>query len=287
MAKKKKTKKVSTENTRSGRGIFDPDYRKRGWNQSKYAPKNGKDNITQSSFKMIVLILLPFFCYAVTAPEDADRETMTQGLMGLVMMAFVAWPMLAIWMRGREWKRLEKLLAEQEAEELQLQSSPTYARQAQYRPTRHGLQTAGDFEHEMAWILNTLSKFEAVVVGGAGDKGVDIELYRHGQLVGVAQCKYYAPNRTIAPGYVRELYGVKHMMNVQVAYLFTTAKASAQTHELAHSMGMKVYDGEKIADMRRKAREKNMDIQRSSQHVSNYQTTYSNDPDARFKPPRR
>ena len=108
-------KKKSSSATRSGRGIFDPDYRKRGWNQSKYAPKNGGNNITQASALLITVLMSPCYCSTLVGYEDMEDPANTLAV--LIVMSLIGWVLMAIWIRKREWKRLEALLTEQEVEE--------------------------------------------------------------------------------------------------------------------------------------------------------------------------
>ncbi|GEM_PF-1742091 len=116
--------------------------------------------------------------------------------------------------------------------------------------------TGLEFEHEVAWLFNTLTKYQARVVGGSGDGGVDVEIYNSGQLVGIAQCKRYDPTKSLPPAPVRELYAVMHQKGVAVGYLFTTARVSQKTLDEAHRLGIKMVYGARLLDMRHKARQK-------------------------------
>ena len=124
-----------------------------------------------------------------------------------------------------------------------------------YAPPAPAL-TGAEFEHEVAWLFNTLSKYEARVVGGAGDGGVDVEIYNEGKLVGVAQCKRYDPAKAMGPAPIRELYAVMHQKQVSVGYLFTTARITEQTEQEAGRLGVKLVYGARLMDMRHKARQK-------------------------------
>ena len=116
--------------------------------------------------------------------------------------------------------------------------------------------TPAEFELAMGEVLSIILNLEAKVIGGSGDEGVDIELYKYGRLVGIAQCKYYASYRTIPPSAIRELVGTKKIKKLDKAFLLTTARASVKTHELARSTGIELIDGELLDDLKAQAYKK-------------------------------
>ncbi len=119
----------------------------------------------------------------------------------------------------------------------------------------HDAVNPGDFEHEVAWLINVLTDNKAVVVGGAGDGGIDVKVYdRKGRLTGIVQCKRYNPEVVLPPGYVRELHSVKTQHKVKSATLVTTARFSDQTRKEARSLGIDLIDGQKLIHLRQKAR---------------------------------
>lgn len=114
---------------------------------------------------------------------------------------------------------------------------------------------AREFEHEVARLFNILTTSKAVVVGGSGDGGIDIELRDRGVRVGIVQCKYYRPDGVIAPAHIRELHSAKVRTGVKLAYLITTARFSQQSYTEAKHLGIKLVDGHHLENMKKKARE--------------------------------
>jgi hypothetical protein len=224
-------------------GFFDPDYRKRGWNQSKYAPKNSRTSMSQTAAVFAILCSFPLFYIAYLS-----RDTYVIG--GAFVGFFVLWFLFAMWIRKREWRRIQKVMDKE--------NQPIDINKTRQRLRNKDLDlnnlNAKDFEHECAWLLNTLSNYKAVVVGGAGDDGVDIELYQAGRLVGIAQCKYYDSKRVLSPSHVRELAGAREAVNVRIAHLFTTARCTDKTKKIAAEYGIKVFDGDQVEAMRAKAK---------------------------------
>ncbi len=115
--------------------------------------------------------------------------------------------------------------------------------------------TPRTFEHEVAWLINVLTEHKAIVIGGAGDGGVDIKVYDDDRLVGIAQCKQYDPRHALAPGHVRELYAAKAQFGVIKAYLVTTTRFTPDTINEAERLNIDLIDGEKLERMRTKARQ--------------------------------
>lgn len=118
--------------------------------------------------------------------------------------------------------------------------------------------------------------------GGKGDGGIDIKVFNHdGRYVGVVQCKRIHPDRTVPPGYVRELIMVRDKAEVGTAYLASTGRFSAETRALAAEHRIKLIDGDNLKDI----------IQRYEQPPPlppmprpQYPLP-TNDPHARFRPP--
>lgn len=222
------------------RGIFDPDYRLKGWNQSRYAPKNSSMSITQLATG--IAFLLFFASYMLLRPD-------VTGFYILAGVCFLLWIYLGVSIRRREWARIQRKLA---PEHPPTQEEKTEA----YRPLPVKAATLHhrDFEHEVAWVINALTNYKAVVTGGAGDGGVDIKVYKGKQFVGIVQCKRYQPDKALPPDHVRALYGTKTRFGVSIAYLVTTAKFTAQTQKEARELGIKLIDGERFEIMRRKAK---------------------------------
>lgn len=112
---------------------------------------------------------------------------------------------------------------------------------------------ASEFEYEVASLINETTGKRTTVVGGAGDGGVDIKVHdQQGRLVGIVQCKKFAPHKVVSPGYLRELNTVKHQHQVNTAYLVTTGRFSNDSQKLAQQLGIRLIDGQALAEMRTK-----------------------------------
>jgi len=115
-------------------------------------------------------------------------------------------------------------------------------------------RTPSEFEQEVAALIQVLSGYRTVVAGGAGDGGVDIEVYdKQSKLVGVVQCKRYAPHRTVPPAHIRELNSVRHYYHVNIAYLVTTGQFSTSSYALAKELGIRLIDGAQLEKLRQQA----------------------------------
>lgn len=226
--------------------FFDPDYRKEQWMHSKYAPKNNRATITETAAVLAILCSAPIFFIAYKV-----MDIRTIGLAFGVF--FVLWIGFALWLRRREHNRLQKDLYNKEAPSLDINKTRQRVRNKELELSDLNHK---DFEHECAWLLNTLSDYKAVVVGGAGDSGVDLELYQAGRLVGIAQCKYYDPKRPLSPNHIRELAGAREAIKVQTAQLFTTARFSDKTKQVAAEYGIELFDGKQLEAMREQAKAK-------------------------------
>ena len=83
-------------------------------------------------------------------------------------------------------------------------------------------------------------------VGGSGDGGVDVRVWRDGW-TGVVQCKRYRADRTLGPAAVRELVGTRAHERAHVAWLATTAPLSAAARRLAEEEGIVILDADALA----------------------------------------
>ncbi|MDX2137948.1 MAG: restriction endonuclease [Chloroflexota bacterium] len=108
--------------------------------------------------------------------------------------------------------------------------------------------SARQFESEVAALIEHLSGYKTEIVGGAGDQGVDIRVVEKGKLVGIVQCKYYDPAKTLPPAFIRETAAIKRRLDVRKAYLVTTARFSDQARAEASQYDVSLIDG---ADLRR------------------------------------
>nr|MCU0514860.1 restriction endonuclease [Anaerolineae bacterium] len=105
------------------------------------------------------------------------------------------------------------------------------------------------------WLFNTLTRYKAIVSGGAGDGGVDVKIFnRDEQLIGIVQCKRYQPDRALPPAHLRELNTVKQQHQVQYAWLATTARFSEDTRREARRLNIHLLDGARLHRMQKEAR---------------------------------
>ncbi|MDX2161167.1 MAG: restriction endonuclease [bacterium] len=107
-----------------------------------------------------------------------------------------------------------------------------------------------EFERYIAWLIHQRTGYQTRVCGGAGDQGVDVEVFDgKDKLVGIVQCKRYDPSKALSPQYVRELATVRQMRGVQIAYLATTAYFTRDSHALAKRLGVRLIDGDDLRGM--------------------------------------
>jgi restriction system protein len=228
-------------------GIFDPDYRSKGWNESRFAPKNSALNITQYSLLLATAVtLMPLGVATWVVKRPIDGLVLGISVVGF----FISWMLIAILIRIREGRRIKRHLAEQEAEK----TKPDAVFNFDITVKETAVQSPHEFEREVAWLINTLTEQKAVVTGKSGDGGVDIKVYKGKAFVGIIQCKKYNDRRALSPSHVRELYAVRERFDVPIAYLVTTAYFTDATEREAKELGIKLVDGNELNVMRRKAR---------------------------------
>lgn len=121
------------------------------------------------------------------------------------------------------------------------------------QPVEDRRQTATKFEHDVAALIQQLTKKRTEVVGGAGDGGIDIKVFgEKRRLVGIVQCKHYSPDKVIPPAHIRDLNTVKHSNHVNIAYLVTTGRFSDKSHKLAKQLGVRLIDGDGLKALQKK-----------------------------------
>lgn len=264
---------------RRKRGAFDPDYRTKGWNKSAFAPKNSTLSITQLSLAIAFLLFISLYFIPATKPAMMTMP----GLIAAGIGVFVIWIALALILRRWAGRQIPKQteptkITFDEPDESTIQPkvkmvidahqhvsaspliSPVDVQLQERRARLQGVieptaMTPRDFEHEVAWVLNTITDYKAVPVGGAGDRGVDVKVYRGSKLVGIVQCKRFTTKSPVAPGHIRELSTVKNQFGVKTAYLVTTSRFTPNTEREAAKLGIKLIDGEEWERMRKRARE--------------------------------
>lgn len=233
-------------------GVLDPDYRKAGWNQSRYAPKNSTLSITQ--FAMLMGITAGFlFVFGVPwlLPQTKIHLQSLYGLAAAFILGSIVAGISGKVILNREFRRLRKLHGLRTEAELNAPEVVKRRESAQQRA-----KAAGEFEQEVASLLRKLIKHQVRVVGGRGDGGVDLEIIDAGKVVGIVQCKQYREQHTLAPSHIRELSAVKVQRGVRIAYLITTARFSAASCEEAEKYGIKLIDGAKLVELKAKADQK-------------------------------
>lgn len=118
------------------------------------------------------------------------------------------------------------------------------------------LHAATLFEYEVAELIQHLTGRRTEVVGGSGDGGIDIKVYgEDGRMTGIVQCKNLAPEKFVYPAHIRDLNTVKHLHQVNTAYLVSTGRFSAESQKLATQLGVRLIDGESLSRIRKKARQ--------------------------------
>ncbi|HJP41241.1 MAG TPA: restriction endonuclease [Dehalococcoidia bacterium] len=94
--------------------------------------------------------------------------------------------------------------------------------------------------------------------GGSGDEGIDLLAF-HGSEVLAIQCKRYQPDGSVAPSYLRELYGSASAIGATSAVLVTTGQLTPRGLDwVARLPGrqpkFEVISGDRLAAMARSRR---------------------------------
>jgi uncharacterized membrane protein (DUF485 family) len=234
---------------RRSRGLFDPDYRKAGWNRSTFAPKHSSMSITQLS---LTIAFLGWLGVAFASPFDILSTT--QGIAVSLGVMVVVWVTLAILIRKWAWQRIKRYATEDADELPEISFDNPFDDNVQQRGWFGKNGQGQAFEHEVAWMLNVLTDYKAVPCGRGGDGGADVKVYAGNRLVGIVQCKHYRSGPALPPGHIRELYAAKQQFGVKTAYLATTAHFTQASRDEAARLGIKLLDGDEIERMKRRAK---------------------------------
>lgn len=229
-------------------GVFDPDYRRKGWNKSGFAPKNSTMSISQFALAVGVLVFFAQYLF----PETRQYLMTWGGLWPRALAALALAIAVGLLLRRIMWIRVRKNIQPPEPEikfDVPSKEVTTFPK----------TKTGKDFEHEVAWVLNSNTKYKAVVTGGAGDGGVDIKIYDDDTLIGIAQCKQYDMARPLPPDHVRSLYGAKQQFRVRNAFLVTTTTFTKESEQLAKTFGITLIDGHEFSRQQVKARKMNLE----------------------------
>lgn len=103
--------------------------------------------------------------------------------------------------------------------------------------------TPEQFEHAVAERM-TQDGWECQVMGGSGDRGIDVRAVNQDGDLAVIQCKYYGPNTTVTPTQVRDLAGARSIAGAAIASMVTTGTLSDQARMEARDAGIEVIEGE-------------------------------------------
>lgn len=145
-----------------------------------------------------------------------------------------------------------------------------------------------EFEEEVARLITMRTGCHTQVVGGSGDRGVDIKVYdANRRLVGVVQCKRYRPGKALPPMFVREMATVKQMHQVNIAYIATTAYFTRKSQEEARLLGVRLIDGRDLKHISRKATSPERPATRIPARIAPapVRAIERHDPDVRFRRP--
>ena len=162
-------------------------------------------------------------------------------LIGVLILSWLMGFSVLLVLRTRR-KRLAKEILAAQTERFRLSSTSL----------RHLTYT--EFEHEVAWVVGSeVSGCTTRVIGGSGDKGVDVEMYDSAsKLRGVIQVKHRSDAMTaIPPSVIREMDSVKVRSGVELTYIVTNARFSEDSYALARHYGIVLLDGVRFERHRR------------------------------------
>jgi hypothetical protein len=233
--------------------MIDPDYRTKIWNKSKFAPKNSntKGAMTQmASFYATSIIVVVCGGIPYVLPDVRPAFWSWQGFLVGFFVWCVIFGYIGRRIRTKEWNRLQRMLAKEETE--RISDDNPLPKPSSVKPLDKLSPT--EFEREIAWLFNVMTHTKALVVGGAGDGGVDIELHKDGKIVGIVQCKKYDPARVLQPDHIRAFYATKVQREISRAYLVTTARVSNQSLKEAEKLGIQIMAGDKLNEYYNKAK---------------------------------
>lgn len=220
--------------------MFDPDYRKSPWNRSKYAPKNNKAKNPVTSTALIFSFFIVGLLYL--ALQALEIAITTPAWIGMALGWFLLGAVIAGVMLGKERKRLQQLDDKAQVEKAERTSKSSAGR-------------GRDFEKLTARVISIVTGMKSELTNGGGDGGIDINLYRAGDLVGIVQCKNYDPLKALPPSFIRELATVKRSKKVEYAYLVTTAYFSQQSYKEAEKLGVNLVDAREFEELKKRAKQ--------------------------------
>jgi len=107
-----------------------------------------------------------------------------------------------------------------------------------------GTLTPADFERHVAARFRQRG-YRVEHVGGRGDDGVDVRVWRAGRR-GIVQCKRYGTAHPIGPGVIRELVGTRALQRADMAWLATTGRVTPAARRLAAAEHIGVLDADAV-----------------------------------------
>lgn len=99
--------------------------------------------------------------------------------------------------------------------------------------------TGIDYEHQCAQYLNLQGFHHVEVTQASQDQGIDIIAWKDDKKYGI-QCKYYSG--TVGNKAVQEAFTGAKFYNCDIAAVMTTGKFSKSAIELAHEIGVKLWE---------------------------------------------
>lgn len=214
------------------------DYRTKAYRNSPFAPKNNKGGMTPVGAAAAIPLLIAYGLYATQSP-------LVQSTVGFAVIGGILFVMfIALLILVLHWE--QRVIRGRIKDEFSFETDP--------ESNRH-MPVDKAFEHEVAQLIQTTTGKTALVCGGSGDGGVDIEVFDPaGRVVGIVQCKAFLKAKALPPQYVRELYAVKIQRGVSSAYLVTTAHFSKNAQLEADKLGIRLMDGTSLDNLRKKSR---------------------------------
>lgn len=257
-------RRTASSGSSKRKAIGEPDYRQSPWNRSKYAPRIAGRNAMSRAAQLPALFQTVWIMLAAFAviPNMAAIPNNWGGYLffGLAITWLIAFQVrAAMILRRIRNEEYERLTAD---DSVTLPDKPVTLSKTPSPAKTTDSHAATAFEHEVANLFNVATSWRAVVVGGAGDGGVDILLYEGGAVVGVVQCKLY--KGVVPPLFVRELVTVRNTHKAKIAYLVTTGRFSDATRADADALNIKLVDHERLNELRQKARQRVKDHRTSA-----------------------
>ena len=96
-----------------------------------------------------------------------------------------------------------------------------------------------DYEHQCANYLERNGFYDVNVTQASGDQGIDIIAWKDSKKYGI-QCKYY--KGSVGNKAVQEAFTGAKFYNCDIAVVMTTGKYTSSAIELAHQIGVKLWE---------------------------------------------